>query len=101
VTREEPRRWDWWLAGCAVLAAILIAVDAAAVLSDDAAAGPAPAPRTNTAATSSSSEAAVHTPASRVPVSYAGRSLAGECEGFLVRVSVTGPWTSAARPGPC
>lgn len=85
VTREEPRRWDWWLAGCGALAAILIVVDVAAVVSDDVAVGPVSAPRTPAAAASSSGKAAVRIPSSGAPVSYVGRAFMGECEGIVAR----------------
>ncbi|HEX7590235.1 MAG TPA: hypothetical protein VF362_04570 [Demequinaceae bacterium] len=112
VTREEPRRWDWWLAGCGALAAILVVIDVAAVVSDDVAAGAVSAPRTSATAASSSGEAAVDIPSSRVPVPHAERAFTGECEGFLARglpsgshapaaASATRVWNSAIRSGLC
>jgi hypothetical protein len=35
VSRDEPRRRDWWLIGCAVLAVALAASTAAAIASDE------------------------------------------------------------------
>ncbi len=35
MSRDEPRRRDWWLIGCAVLAVALAASTAAAVVSDE------------------------------------------------------------------
>jgi hypothetical protein len=112
VTREEPRRWDWWLAGCAALAAILIAVDVAAVVSDAAAERPVSAPRTQTTTPSSSGEAAAHGSSSGVPISYSGSTSTGECRDVVARVSSLGlyddsaasasrVWTWVLRSGPC
>lgn len=113
VTREEPRRRDWWLAGCGLLAAALIVVDVAAVRSDEVTAGLASTPRTDTTAGSTSGEASTHIPSSGVPVVFVRHSSTGECKDFIVRVFPSGSqdplaaepasriWNSAIRSGLC
>jgi hypothetical protein len=70
--REEPRQRDWWLVGCATLAAVLIAVDVAAVLSDHVVAGSAGAPQVQSTTLSAFGDGPVQVPASEAPGSLRG-----------------------------
>ena len=72
MTREEPRQRDWWLVGCASLAAVLIAVDVAAVVSDHGVAGSAGAPQVQTTTLSAFGDGPVKVPASEAPRSLRG-----------------------------
>jgi hypothetical protein len=100
VTREEPRRWDWWLAGCGALAAVLIVVNVAAVVSDDVAAAPGSARQAHADARPSAAEGSLRLPSSWLPVSFANCASTGVCEDSVGPELPSAAPLAAAEPAP-